>query len=112
MKYVISIFCLLLAFSVQAQSTTKFLADRHVDKGVTCEACHGNGKEKEEPKLDTCAACHPVNALVEKTTAVKPKNPHTSPHYNDKLDCINCHTGHEAPVNFCAQCHNFDFKVK
>ncbi|WP_423837815.1 cytochrome c3 family protein, partial [Sutterella wadsworthensis] len=45
------------------------------------------------------------------TKNVKPTNPHTSPHYNADLDCVNCHVGHEPSENYCAQCHNFDFKV-
>ena len=68
----------------QASAADKFLADRHVAKGVSCEMCHGK---------------------------VKPHNPHTSPHYQDKLECTNCHLGHEKSENFCAQCHDFKFNV-
>ena len=32
-------------------------------------------------------------------------------HYQDKLECTNCHLGHEKSENFCAQCHDFKFNV-
>ena len=60
-------------------------ADAHTSKGVPCEACH--------------------------VSKVKPQNPHTSPHYQNKLECNNCHVGHEPSENFCGQCHNFEYKV-
>ncbi len=102
------------AISMSAQAADKpFLADRHVAKGVPCTACHGkNMKEPEEPTIETCQSCHNIKQLVEKTKNVKPTNPHVSPHYQDQLECTNCHQGHDAPVNFCSQCHSFDFKVK
>ena len=83
-----------------AQDKPVFLADTHISKGVKCEACHGKEKEPAEPTIQNCTVCHPTGALVEKTKNVQPKNPHVSPHYQDKLDCINCHYGHEKSVNF------------
>lgn len=89
------------------------LADRHAKAGVPCAACHGpDPKNLEEPSIEQCQMCHNTKALVEKTAHVKPRNPHTSPHYKDQLDCVNCHSGHDEPQNFCAQCHSYDFKVK
>lgn len=88
------------------------LADRHAKAGVACASCHGpDAKNPEEPTIETCIACHPLKPLVASTASVKPKNPHVSPHYQDRLDCTNCHSGHDESQNFCAQCHNFDFKV-
>ena len=76
-------------------------AERHVAKGVKCEMCHGPDKANpQEPTIDTCKTCHDIKAIVEKTKNVKPTNPHVSPHYQDQLDCVNCHLMHEAPVNF------------
>lgn len=97
----------------QASAADKFLADRHVAKGVSCEMCHGKGNpaELDPPDINTCTKCHPTQALVNKTKNVKPHNPHTSPHYQDKLECTNCHLGHEKSENFCAQCHDFKFNV-
>lgn len=90
-----------------------FGSQRHISKGLTCETCHGPDKANpKEPTTDTCTQCHNVSALVAKTAKVKPTNPHTSPHYQDRLDCINCHLQHDTPQNFCNQCHTFDFKVR
>ena len=87
-------------------------ADRHVAMGLQCETCHGPDKANpQEPTLQTCTQCHNVKALVEKTKNVKPANPHVSPHYQDQLDCINCHVMHGKTENFCDQCHKFGFKV-
>ena len=49
--------------------------------------------------------------LVAKTKNVKPQNPHVSPHYQDQLECTNCHHMHEESENFCGQCYDFKFKV-
>ena len=87
-------------------------AERHVAKGMKCEICHGPDKANPQlPTIDNCKTCHDIKALVEKTKNVKPTNPHVSPHYQDQLDCVNCHYMHEEPVNFCDRCHTFGFKV-
>lgn len=101
-------FLLGLAFNASAAG----IADAHAKAGVACEVCHGPDKANpKEPDIKICTQCHPTSALVEKTKAVKPQNPHTSPHYQTELDCVNCHHGHEASENFCDQCHTFGFKV-
>ena len=88
------------------------LADKHVAKGLQCAVCHGpDQKNLQEPTTETCTACHNVKVLVAKTKNVKPQNPHVSPHYQDQLECTNCHHMHEASENFCAQCHDFKFNV-
>ncbi|MDO5531687.1 cytochrome c3 family protein [Sutterella sp.] len=103
---------LLLALSLPAVAADGFLADRHVKAGVACQSCHGPDlKNPVDPTLDDCTKCHSLKPLVEKTKDVKGHNPHTSPHYQDQLDCINCHFGHAEGENFCNQCHTFDFKV-
>lgn len=102
----------LLAAAVSTVTAAPMLADRHVAKGVQCTVCHGPDKANpQEPTTATCTACHNVKALVAKTKNVKPVNPHVSPHYQDSLDCTNCHLGHQPSENFCNQCHQFDFKV-
>lgn len=105
----------LLALSLGAQAAgapAKNLADRHVAAGMKCANCHGaDEKNPTEPKLETCTACHALGALVAKTKEAKPRNPHMSPHYQDKLDCINCHVMHDEQENFCNQCHKFDFRM-
>ena len=90
----------------------KFGADRHVAMGMTCESCHGPDKANpQEVTIKTCTQCHNTKDLVEKTKNVKPQNPHMSPHYQDQLECTNCHFMHSESEDFCAQCHQFGFKV-
>ena len=64
-----------------------------------------------EPTIETCTQCHDLKKLVAKTETVKPTNPHFSPHYQDQLDCTNCHLQHGPTENYCDQCHQFNFKV-
>lgn len=106
---------LVCSFSVAAMqpgyaADTKMGADRHVAKGVPCQACHG--KDLQNPKFPddaTCTQCHNKEALAEKTKDLPGANPHKAPHNGD---CINCHLQHEPPEDYCAQCHKFGFKVK
>lgn len=86
-------------------------ADGHTSKGVPCEACHVSKEKPQMPTINNCVKCHELEALTAKTASVKPQNPHTSPHYQNKLECNNCHIGHEPSENFCGQCHNFEYKV-
>ena len=102
----------LLAAGTAAAADGKFGADRHAAMGLTCEACHGPDKANPAtPDIKTCTQCHNTKDLVEKTMDVKPTNPHVSPHYQDQLDCTNCHYMHGETENFCDQCHQFGFKV-
>ena len=81
----------------------KFGADRHVAHGMACASCHGpDGKSPEYPDQETCLKCHQKDALIEKTKAIGPVNPHKAPHNGE---CTLCHLQHEAPVNYCAECH-------
>lgn len=106
-------FAMLTTFVVSSSATEPFGADRHVARGVECQSCHGPDLNNiEYPTIETCEKCHDVKALVAKTADVKPQNPHFSPHYEDRLDCTNCHLQHEEPVNFCNQCHEYDLKVR
>lgn len=84
----------------------------HTLRGVTCLKCHGKTKNPEALDMSQCVACHgSTEKLAEKTKDVKPKNPHTSPHYGTELDCNLCHHQHTKSENYCAQCHQFDFVV-
>lgn len=75
-------------------------------------ACHGSDAANPKmPTIETCTQCHDLKKLVAKTESVKPTNPHVSPHYQDQLDCTNCHLQHGPTENYCDQCHQFNFKV-
>ena len=102
----------LMAAGTASAADGKFGADRHAAMGLTCETCHGPDKANlATPDIKTCTQCHNTKDLVEKTKDVKPTNPHVSPHYQDQLDCTNCHYMHGETENFCDQCHQFGFKV-
>lgn len=107
---------LLAAFSAwgQADGTRPApTAELHKARGVGCESCHGQAKEKTFVASDRCLACHGGSAatLAKKTAAVKPENPHASPHWGERMDCGVCHRQHEKTVDWCGHCHAFDFKV-
>ena len=95
-----ALFTMSSTFSAEAP---KFGADRHVARGMACASCHGpDGKSPEYPDQETCLKCHQKDALIEKTKAIGPVNPHKAPHNGE---CTLCHLQHEAPVNYCAECH-------
>jgi hypothetical protein len=56
---------------------------------------------------------HSLIALYHKAVEwnTKPTNPHTSPHYGTDLDCNLCHHQHAASEDYCAYCHDYDFKT-
>lgn len=93
-----------------AQGQGAFLADRHQAKGLNCAACHRESPPKAAVPSEICLQCHgPADKLAEKTSAVQPHNPHDS--HLGEIACDQCHHGHKAPENACAQCHAFGFKV-
>ena len=87
-------------------SAADFGADRHVARGLKCETCHGpDMKNPNYPDEKTCLQCHKREDVAAKTKQLEP-NPHTAPHNND---CTLCHMQHEPEVNYCEQCHKFNF---
>ena len=87
------------------------LSHTHQLSGVTCKSCHANARKPEAVKAAKCLTCHSGEAIFAATAAVKPTNPHGSPHYGKESDCNLCHHPHEKAENYCAQCHKFEFKV-
>ena len=83
-------------------------ADLHKGNGVSCADCHGKATKRTFVEAEKCLSCHgPATALAEKTAAVKPENPHASPHWGAQMECNVCHRQHEKPVDWCAHCHNY-----
>ena len=98
-------------FAASSVSAADFLADRHVQRGVKCEQCHGTAAPAKGAKVTTeqCSACHgSLDKVAEQTKDVKP-----NPHYNHLvgLQCNECHRGHAEGVYMCENCHNFKAKV-
>lgn len=95
----------LIAFS-SAGAAEKFGSDRHVARGVQCQTCHGPDlKNIEYPDENTCIKCHPKATVAKKTEKLSP-NPHAAPHNGH---CTLCHMMHEPTVNYCNQCHKYDY---
>jgi hypothetical protein len=95
---------------VWAQGQGKFLADRHQGRGANCAACHKESPPKDVASSEACVKCHGnMEKVAVKTVKAKPLNPHDS--HLGEIACNQCHKGHKAPVNACAQCHPFEFKV-
>lgn len=85
------------------------LSHAHMLAGIGCTSCHGKGKPAALTTAD-CVQCHDVDELVKKTGGHR-HNPHKSPHYGTDLDCDNCHVAHGKSQDYCAQCHDFKFRV-
>lgn len=109
---VLAIYTLVPDFPNQAyaQGEGKFLADRHQARGMNCATCHRESPPTAAVPSNVCIKCHGnAEKLAEKTSAVKPHNPHDS--HIGEVACDQCHHGHKVSVNACAQCHTFGFKV-
>jgi Cytochrome c3 len=105
-------FVALVPLNLAATQAPTMTADLHKAKGVTCVDCHGTTKKKTFVAAERCLGCHgPAADLVKKTAAVKPENPHDSPHWGPAMECNVCHRQHEKTVNWCSHCHAFNFKV-
>ena len=84
----------------------------HQLQGVGCDGCHGKGAKREPVEKEQCLSCHGSGDKVAALTAqVKPQNPHNSKHYGTELDCNLCHQQHRKSEDYCAECHDFKFKV-
>ncbi|MDR3899316.1 MAG: cytochrome c3 family protein, partial [Duodenibacillus sp.] len=72
-----------LVFASSAIAAEKFGADRHVERGVPCTACHGpDMKNPVYPDENTCLQCHKKADVAAKTKKLNP-NPHNAPHNGD-----------------------------
>lgn len=89
------------------------LDHRHLLSGVTCQACHGSTEKPAPMSTTQCLACHgpSLEDLAARTKDVSPTNPHLTPHGPIFAECDLCHQLHKPSEDFCAQCHDFNFKV-
>lgn len=96
-----------------ALQTAMPLSHFHMLAGVTCADCHGEDIATPAPMTtNQCLACHgPLEALGALTADVQPTNPHLTPHGPAFAECSLCHQVHQPSENFCADCHDFEFKV-
>ena len=86
------------------------LLQKHLGAGLNCAACHKETPPAATVKMEQCFTCHGnYDKLADKTDGKGAHNPHAS--HNGDLPCESCHHVHKPSVNFCAQCHQFEFKV-
>ena len=98
--------------NAQQPPGTAPLLQKHLGASLNCAACHKENPPAAPVKMDQCLTCHGGNydKLADLTDAKGgDHNPHAS--HNGDLPCESCHHVHKPSVNFCAQCHQFDFKV-
>lgn len=82
---------------------------KHGQRGITCDMCHGTTAAPTPPPMQKCFGCHGnYEKLIEQSKAVTP-NPHKS--HMGEMECGVCHKEHRDSVLFCNKCHVFDMKV-
>lgn len=102
------------AASSASADDVKNLADRHVARGMACTSCHIDGgfELKSVEPYGVCAQCHGgYDAMMEVTGEkyLESTDPHSQ--HDGDLSCTECHKGHKPGQNYCAGCHEFEFKI-
>jgi hypothetical protein len=92
------------------QDHPHFTSNKHLDKGLDCTACHGEGPKKPV-KGEQCLSCHQSFDEVAKRTQDMEPNPHDNHQTINNIDCTECHKGHKPDQVFCQQCHG-DMQLK
>lgn len=112
----VSMLALILVLSSGIACSQEFLADRHVlGAKLDCSVCHDQSAPrvmKQKNDQDVCTECHGDYDKVIKQTQPKNEadgNPHAQ--HDGILPCTECHKGHKPGVNYCAECHTWEFKV-
>lgn len=106
-----------LGVLTSAWAGDKFLADRHMDRGLKCSDCHKQDPPDQFVYKEDCLKCHgPGYETLKKRTSnvvvngVK-RNPHAG--HDGTLNCDSCHHAHKAPEEdpeaACGACHNVGF---
>jgi fumarate reductase flavoprotein subunit len=86
------------------------LLQKHLGQGLSCAACHDETPPTKAATTAKCLSCHGTyDALADKTEGKGGANPHDS--HQGELGCASCHHVHKLSVNFCSQCHQFNFNV-
>lgn len=102
--------------AIAPMANAAFLADRHVSKGMDCTICHVSSQDHaikmNANDEESCVECHGGYDKLVKLTAPKEEgagNPHAQ--HDGNLPCTECHKGHKQGVNYCIECHSWEFKV-
>lgn len=86
------------------------IGGKHLDAGLVCTDCHESAEPTKRAPMSACTSCHGVYADVAELTKNVEPNPHDS--HQGELRCSTCHRTHEPSVNYCNECHEFDYNVK
>lgn len=86
-----------------------FLGDKHKNRGMDCSGCHKESPPKQDVPMVVCLGCHGDYPKVAAKTSKLDPNPHDS--HLGEVGCGKCHHAHNASVNACNECHQFDMKV-
>jgi hypothetical protein len=109
--WVVTLTCFFYVYSSFAGAAEpSFLADRHKNAGIDCEACHKENHPAKLVPMQVCLGCHGGDyaKLAEQTEKVAP-NPHDS--HLGEAQCEFCHHAHRPSEYYCANCHMLDSKV-
>jgi hypothetical protein len=99
----------LVSIAADRAIAQQLLGDRHKAAGIACAGCHKETPPHVPVPTAVCMTCHGTYAAIAAKTANDTPNPHAS-HKGD-LPCESCHHSHKASVDYCAQCHDWGFKV-
>ncbi len=82
----------------------------HIGAGLNCASCHKESPPATPVATSQCLSCHvSYEALAQQSGNLGEANPHAS--HQGELPCESCHRIHQPSVDFCAQCHQWGFKV-
>ena len=93
---------------------SRHLANIHIQKGLSCQTCHGNDliPDANASAVNAqCGTCHGGMEQVAQTHKGQPwLNPHAS--HLGNIPCSSCHMGHQESKAYCLNCHkNFDMPI-
>jgi hypothetical protein len=86
------------------------IGGKHLESGLTCIDCHQSDTPTDKAPVSACNSCHGTyTEIAELTQGIDP-NPHDS--HQGEIDCDKCHRSHQPSVNYCSECHEYEFNVK
>jgi nitrate/TMAO reductase-like tetraheme cytochrome c subunit len=93
---------------------SRHLANIHIQKGLSCQTCHGDDliPDANASAVNAqCGTCHGGLEQVAQTHKGPPwLNPHAS--HLGNIPCSSCHMGHQESKAYCLNCHkNFNMPI-
>ena len=94
---------------IVTDAISEHLDQRHANRKVTCEECHGLPSPAQKGSAERCIGCHRSYENATALPKTSSKDPHNS--HLGKISCTVCHKVHTNSVLYCNNCHTFDLKV-